>query len=131
MRIGRWPVLKPNEAMVDEAVEVGRRIALLSTFAPTLASMPREFPRTVEVLPTLVEGALAELDRGNRAEHDRLVTEAAMQLTDCDVIALAQYSMAPAADQVSRATGKPVLTTPGSAVKKLRSMLSRPLKLAN
>ena len=38
------PVLKPNEAMIDEAVAGGRRIGLLATFAPTLASMPREFP---------------------------------------------------------------------------------------
>jgi hypothetical protein len=44
-------------------------------------------------------------------------------LRDCDVIALAQYSMAPAAEQVSQATGKPVLTTPDSAVMKLKAML--------
>jgi hypothetical protein len=39
------------------------------------------------------------------------------------VIALAQYSMAPAADQVAQASGKPVLTTPDSAVLKLKKLL--------
>src|SRR6476661_2560706 len=30
-------VLKPNEAMIEQAVTMGQRIGLLSTFAPTLA----------------------------------------------------------------------------------------------
>jgi hypothetical protein len=117
------PVLKPNEAMIEQAVARGRRIGLLSTFAPTLASMPPEFPTSVEVVPKLAEGALAALDRGDRATHDRLVAEAARDLRDCDLIALAQYSMAPAAAQVAQATRKTVLTTPDSAVEKLKSLL--------
>src|SRR5437773_2737868 len=116
------PVLKPNEAMIEQAV-LARRVGLLSTFPPTLASMPAEFPASVTLVPKLAEGALAALDRGDRAEHDRLVVEASKDLRDCDVIALAQYSMAPAADQVAQATGKPVLTTPDSAVLKLKKML--------
>lgn len=118
------PVLKPNEAMIEQAVAQGRRIGLLSTFAPTLASMPREFPGSVEIVPKLASGALAALDRGDRAEHDRLVAEAAKDLRDCDVIALAQYSMAPAAPLVAQAMGRPVLTTPDSAVLKLKKLLS-------
>ena len=118
------PVLKPNEAMIEQAVKQGRRIGLLSTFPPTLVSMPREFPSSVEVVPRLAEGAMAALDRGDRAEHDRIVTEAAKDLRGCDVVALAQYSMAPAAAMVAEATGRPVLTTPDSAVAKLKSALS-------
>ncbi len=117
------PVLRPNEAMIEQAAARGRRVGLLSTFAPTLASMPAEFPASVELVPKLAYGALAALDRGDRAEHDRLVVQAARELRDCDVIALAQYSMAPAADLVAEATGRPVLTTPDSAVTKLRKLL--------
>src|SRR5262249_13704017 len=58
------PVLKPNEAMIEQAVKRGRRIGLLSTFPPTLASMPSEFPASLELVPKLAEGALAALDRG-------------------------------------------------------------------
>jgi len=117
------PVLKPNEAMIEQAAKRGRKVGLLSSFPPTLASMPREFPSSVELVPKLAEGALTALDCGDRAEHDRLVTEAANDLRDCDVIALAQYSMAPAAEQVAQATGKPVLATPDSAVMKMKAML--------
>ena len=59
----------------------------------------------------------------NRATHDRLVVEASRDLRDCDIIALAQYSMAPAAAEVAAATGRPVLTTPDSAVMKLKQLL--------
>ena len=117
------PVLKPSEAMVEQAAARGHRIGLLSTFAPTLASMPQEFPSTVEVVPKLVAGAMAALDRGDRAEHDRLVVEASRDLRDCDLIALAQYSMAPAAALVEKASRLPVLTTPDSAVLKLKQLL--------
>jgi len=120
------PVLKPNEAMIEQAVAKGRRIGLLSTFPPTLASMPREFPESVEIVSKLADGALAALNRGDAAEHDRLIADAARSLRDCDVIALAQFSMAGAAPLVAQATGRPVLTTPDSAVRKLREMLSVP-----
>src|ERR1700733_12524913 len=85
----RMPVLKPNQAMIELAVQQGGKIGLLSTFPPTLASMPREFPASVALVPKLAEGAMAALDRGNRAEHDRLVVAAAKDLLGCDVIALA------------------------------------------
>lgn len=117
------PVLKPNEAMIEQAVATGRRIGLLASFAPTLASMPPEFPSSVEIVPKLAEGAMAALDRGDRAEHDRLVVEAAKDLRDCDLIALAQYSMAPTAAQVAAISGRPVVTTPDSAVMKLKQAL--------
>jgi Asp/Glu/hydantoin racemase len=118
------PVLKPNEAMIEQAVTMGKRIGLLSTFPPTLASMPAEFPASVAVVPKLADGALAALDRGDRATHDRLIGDAARDLRDCDVIALAQFSIAATAPLVAEATGKPVVTTPDSAVSKLKRLLS-------
>lgn len=117
------PVLKPNEAMIERAVKMGRRIGLLSTFPPTLASMPPEFPASVQVVPKLAEGALAALDRGDRATHDRLIVEASKDLRDCDVIALAQFSIAATAPLVAEVTGRPVVTTPDSAVDKLMALL--------
>jgi hypothetical protein len=118
------PVLKPSEAMIEQAAARGHRIGLLSTFPPTLVSMPPEFPRSVEIVPKLAAGAMAALDRGDRAEHDRIVAEASRDLRDCDLIALAQYSMAPAAALVAEISGRPVLTTPDSAVLKLKQLLA-------
>ncbi|QOZ11012.1 aspartate/glutamate racemase family protein [Bradyrhizobium sp. CCBAU 51765] len=117
------PVLKPNEAMIERAVTMGERVGLLSTFPPTLASMPSEFPASVQIVPKLAEGALAALDRGDRATHDRLIAEASRDLRDCDVIALAQFSIAATAPLVAEATGRPVVTTPDSAVDKLMRLL--------
>lgn len=117
------PVLKPNEAMIEEAMAIGGRIGLLASFEPTLQSMPPEFPGSLTVTPKLAEGALAALDRGDGAEHDRLATLAAGDLAGCDGIALAQFSLARAASAVAETTGKPVLTTPDSAVRKLKRLL--------
>ncbi len=124
------PVLKPNEAMIDEALAAAGphgRVGLMASFAPTLTSMPPEFAAAapgMTLVPCLAEGALAALDRGDAAAHDRHAAEAAMRLTDCDVIALSQFSLARAADDVARASGKRVLTTPDSAVRKLRRLLA-------
>ncbi|MFZ4407892.1 MAG: aspartate/glutamate racemase family protein [Paracraurococcus sp.] len=118
------PVLKPNEAMVEAACAAGRRIGLLATFPGTLATMPAEFPAGVTLVPHLVEGAFAALQAGDMAEHDRLVVDAARHLADCDAIALAQFSLSRAAPAVEQALGRAVLTTPGSAVRKLRGLLS-------
>jgi hypothetical protein len=123
------PVLKPKEAMIDEAVTVAGpagRIGLLASFAPTLATMPAEFAAVAPgatLVCALAEEALAALNRGDPAAHDRLAAEAARPLERCDVVALAQFSLASAAAPVAAATGRTVLTTPDSAVRKLRRLL--------
>lgn len=121
------PVLKPNEAMIDEALAqaAGRPIGLLASFGPTLQSMPPEFPSGTPLQLGLAEGAMDALNRGDTPRHDALVVAAAQKLAaqGCAVIALAQFSLARAADAVAAATGLPVLTTPGSAVRRLRQLL--------
>ena len=119
------PVLKPNEAMVAEAVALGQRVGLIASFAPTLVSMPSEFPPGIEVVSRLAEGAMQALDQGDSAGHDARVVQAAqwLQQQGCDVIALAQFSMARAEAAVRQAVNVPVLTTPASAVRALRQRL--------
>jgi hypothetical protein len=123
------PVLKPNEAMIEEAVALTGprgRIGLMATFAPTLSSMLPEFAAVapgVTLVPCLAEGALAALNAGDPDGHDAAAVRAAGALTDCDVIALAQFSLSQAANAVAAATGKTVLTTPDSAVRKLQRLL--------
>ncbi|MCU0761795.1 MAG: aspartate/glutamate racemase family protein [Hydrogenophaga sp.] len=121
------PVLKPNEAMVAEALATGGRIGLVASFAPTLVSMPAEFPTGTALDTQLAPGALQALDVGDVARHDALVVAAARQLADRGalVIALAQFSMARAAPAVREHLGLPVLSTPGSAVRALKARLAR------
>ena len=92
------PVYKPNEAMIAEALQRqtadGRPIGLVASFAPTLASMPAEFPAGTPLQTALAEGALAALDAGRLDEHDRLVAAAARRLEQrgCGLIALTRFS---------------------------------------
>jgi Asp/Glu/hydantoin racemase len=124
--VARWlaplPVLKPNEAMIDDAVATGRRIGLVATFAPTLTSMTPEFPGGTDLRTALAAGGLEALRAGDPERHDSLIAEAAARLVaeGCGVIALAQFSMARSAGVVAARTGVPVLTTVGSAVRRLR-----------
>jgi len=120
------PVLKPNEAMVAEAVAGTGRLGLIATFKPTLESMPPEFPAGVELELALAEGALDALNAGDAARHDALVAAQAIALRDqgCTRIALAQFSMARARTACESASGLPVLTTVDSAVLALRHIWS-------
>ncbi len=118
------PVLKPNEAMVDDAVlaSQGHPLGLIASFAPTLMSMPREFPDGTVLHTELAAGAMDALNRGDETTHDKLAADAAERLCErgCTVIALAQFSLARAAPTVASRTGCRVLTTVESAVQRLR-----------
>ena len=130
LRHAGFLVLKPNEAMVAEAAELSRRlpgpVGLVASFAPTLTSMPHEFPADVAVRTALADEALSALQCGDTAGHDAAAARAAAGLVEqhgCVVIALAQFSLARAAPAVAAACGVPVLTTVDSAVRRLRWLL--------
>ncbi|MGH8665065.1 MAG: aspartate/glutamate racemase family protein [Burkholderiales bacterium] len=126
------PVLKPNEAMFDEALETGRRIGLISTFEPSIPSMVRELEdeakrRAIEldVRSRSVPDALAALRRGDSNLHDELIARAGADFKECDVLMLAQFSMARAASRFEPFPGRRVLTSPGSAVSRLKRDLAQ------
>ncbi len=124
------PVLKPNEAMFEAALAAGRRIGMLATFAPSVQSMEEEFRAMAQSrrIPATIESycvpeAMAALKAGDSATHDGLIAEAAPRFGECDAVLLAHFSTARAAPSVSAALARPVLTSPGSAVAKLRSII--------
>jgi Asp/Glu/Hydantoin racemase len=93
------PVLKPNQAMFEDALARGSRIGMLATFGPSLASMAQEFAeaaaaiRPAATLETvLVDGALPALKEGDADTHDRLLAKAAPRLSACDAVMLAHFS---------------------------------------
>ena len=131
-RYDKLPVLKPNQAMIEEAEvlvaqRIGRigRIGLVASFAPTLQSMPPEFSAAHQPLCALAQGAMDALDAGDTAGHDAAAVAAALalQAQGCTLIALAQFSLARAAPLVAQRSGLTVLTTVDSAVRKLRRMV--------
>ena len=126
------PVLRPNEAMFEAALTAGRRIGMLATFAPSVAPMEEEFrqlaamrhsPATIETY--CVPGAMAALKDDDTAAHDRLVADAAAPyFGDHDAVLLAHFSTSRAAAAANAKLGRPVLTSPASAVAKLKSILT-------
>ncbi|NKB58068.1 MAG: arylsulfatase [Alphaproteobacteria bacterium] len=124
------PVLKPNEAMFEEALTMGNRIGMIATFKPSIPSMTREFEEMAEarnataVIETVcVPDAMTALRAGDAATHNQLVADAVDQLDDPDVLMLAQFSTAQARNDVEGRYSKSILTSPASAVRKLRSLL--------
>ncbi|HEX6006290.1 MAG TPA: aspartate/glutamate racemase family protein [Burkholderiales bacterium] len=126
------PVLKPNEAMFDEALAAGTRIALLATFAPSIPALKSELEQmarrrnmALEITTQTIPSALKALHAGQSGEHDRLIAAAADELGACDALILGQFSMASAAPMIRMLPGRQVLTSPTSAVMQLKRVLAR------
>lgn len=125
------PVLRPNEAAVDAALDAGPRIALLATFLPTVGLMKAEVEQRAQerkLSPSIearhVPGALEALQSGRADEHDALIAKAAAELPAVDSVVLAQFSMTRAARAIQPVDGRRVITTPGSAIAKLKGLLA-------
>jgi Asp/Glu/hydantoin racemase len=124
------PVLKPNEAMLDEALGAGGRIGLLATFEPSIPSMVQELEDLaaarkldVSIVPSVVPDALAAIHAGRASDHDAMIAAAAERLNGCAVVVLSQFSMAAAAALIPERPGRKIVTSPHSAVTRLKQML--------
>jgi Asp/Glu/hydantoin racemase len=124
------PTLKPNEAMFEQALGMGKKLALVATFRPSLVSMSEEIETMaqardvqLELRTVFVPGAMADLAAGRSEEHDRKIAQAAAALKDFDAVMLAQFSMAAAGPLVQHELTCPVLTSPGCAVLALRQVM--------
>ena len=127
------PAFKPNEAMFDEALALcpaGGPLGLIATFEPSLATMAAELMdkarqrgARVELRTAFVAEAMQDLAQGRAAQHHQKIVAAARDLRDCDVVMLAQFSMAAAAPDVQAAMACPVLSSPDCAVMALRKRI--------
>ncbi len=130
------PILKPNEAMFEEALDMRSgtaplRAVLIATFEPSIASMRGEFltmakARNIEVDFTglFVPEAMNDLGNGQALVHHQKIAQAVSTAPSCDVIMLAQFSMAQAQNLSQAQTPSPVLTSPSCAVKAIMNRLS-------
>ena len=129
----RIPVLKVDEPMVDRALQIGDRIGVAAT-APTTLHPTSELikaragalGRTVRVEARLAEGAYAALFGGDPPRHDAIVRETLQVMAPhCDVILLAQASMARVADSLPGGSlGCPILTSPRLALERAARVLA-------
>ena len=128
------PVLKPNQAMLNEALALGGRIRVLSTFRPSGPSIRRELEalaaqrkRRIDIEDSYAPGALDALQAGDAQTHDALIAQAAAEEPLADVVLLAQFSMARARGEVSGRVDAKVLSSPESAVLTLKRMMRAPV----
>jgi hypothetical protein len=129
------PTLKPNEAMFEQALAMahpGRilRVGLIATFEASIPSMTEEFmelarSRGVEanVHGCFVPEAMGDLAQGHAQSHHDKVAHAVARMLACDVMMLAQFSMAAAQPLSQNATATPVLSSPDCAILALRQQL--------
>ena len=104
------PLLKPDEAMIAAA---------------QLAAGAAARGHAIQVVQSVADGAFAIGNAGDAATHDRMVVEAAERIADqVDVLCLAQVSMALARGAVQAKVKVPVLTSPATAVARLKVLLN-------
>lgn len=124
------PILKPNEAMFEAALEQGSNIVMLATFAPAVPGMEAEFQQLAalkgsdaSMTTRVVAGARDALSRGEVELHNQLVAEAAREVQHADAIILAHFSMEVAFSEITAAVTCPVLSSAQSAVAKLKRLM--------
>ena len=130
-RAVRIPVLKPNEAMLDEALAAGSRIVLLGTLESRIALLRAELEQiaadrhaSLQIQTRAIPNALDALRQGRVPEHDRLIAATADEVDACDALLFAQFSMTRAAAGVAPRSDRRVLTSPRSAVARLKQILA-------
>ncbi len=127
------PVLTAYEAMIEEAFACGQRFGLLATVADTVTMIradmeryARAHDRRYELEARQVPGALEALLAGDRRTHDGLIAKGAEAMQNCDALLLGQFSMAPALAEIPSVPGRQVLSSPTTAVAKLKATLASP-----
>ena len=124
------PVLTAYEAMIEAACAADTRLALLATVADTISAIKRDLTRyagehgqSFTLDARLVPGALDALRSGDRTSHNRLIANAASELEECGALMLAQHSMGSARPLMKDVAGRQILTSPDTAVRKLRQLI--------
>lgn len=127
------PFLKVDEAMADQAVQLGKRIGVMATLHTTLtptSNLVKERAalesKEVQVETVLCPGAFEALGKGDMGSHDGIVIETLKELMErVDVVVLAQASMARVADLLPEDERKaPILSSPRLGVERLREVMA-------
>lgn len=130
------PTLKPNEAMFEQALALapaGRPLmaGLVATFQASLPSMSEELEAmarargiALDLRCEFVPDAMQDLAAGRHEDHHRKVAAGVARLAGCDVVMLAQFSMAGAREASQAGVACPVLTSPDCAALSLKERIT-------
>jgi Asp/Glu/hydantoin racemase len=124
------PIIKIDDPMAERAVSSGNRIGLVctarSTVDPSSALLQEHadvIKKPIEIDVSLSTHAYDALFAGDRGKHDKIIIEEASKLAEtCDVIVLAQASLAHLQQPIADKTGKPTLASPPLLMDRLRAM---------
>ncbi|MEN9981481.1 MAG: hypothetical protein RL542_1268 [Bacteroidota bacterium] len=126
------PVLRVDQPMADQAVQMGTKIGVVATLSTTLEPTADLVQRRailagkeIELTARLCEGAFDALMGGKPEIHDEMVALALKELSgQVDVIVLAQASMARVVGQLAPEDKKvPILASPEIAMAYLSKQL--------
>jgi aspartate/glutamate racemase len=131
------PVVKIDSRAAEIACATGDRIGVIATLETALGPTVRQIEAAAarrgeqhRIDACLVEGAFERLRDGERAEHNRLVAAALLELASrVDVIVCAQGSMAAILADLGE-TRVPVLTSPRLGVEHAIEVLQKSLAQA-
>ena len=124
-------VLSAQEAMIEEAFAAGSRFGVLTTVSGSLQCLlddierySQEHEKPYTLVQHVEDAARPIILAGDLETHDRMVADAADKMTECDCLMLGQFSMTSAVKRFVDIPGRPVLTAPHTAVRKLKRLLA-------
>jgi Asp/Glu/hydantoin racemase len=126
----RVPVLRPEEAMMEQAVTLGERILLVCTakrampvVRGTLDAAVKRAGVTRQIAELWVAGARDAITGGDIATHDRLIAEQVAAAGDVDVIIFGQISMVPAQVPLPPEIKRRIVIGPDATVARMRALI--------
>lgn len=130
----KLPLFKIDEPMMEEAVlkaesKIGVAATLMTTLKPSCRQLGNKISdsgKALSIVEGMCEGAFDAYLEGNTALHDSIVRETISHLLEtCDVVVLAQASMATAISSLPLPIQARVLSSPVSGIKRVISFLEQ------
>ncbi|MBR0161943.1 MAG: hypothetical protein IJQ02_11770 [Oscillospiraceae bacterium] len=126
------PLFKIDEPMMEEAVRIAdRKIGVAASLRTTLNPSCRQLEKKIweagkkiTVVEGLCNGAFEAFSAGDVATHDTIVRETVVSLLEsCDLVVLAQASMATAVSSLPPEQRQRVLSSPELGIRRVVSFL--------
>ena len=124
------PVLRAEEAMMEQAVTLGQRILLVCTakrampvVRGTLDAAIKRAGVTRAISELWVKGARDAITSGYVAAHDKLIAEQVIAAGDFDVIIFGQISMVPAQVPLPPEIARRIVIGPHATVTRMRALI--------
>ena len=126
----RVPVLRAEEAMMEQAVTLGERILLVCTAKRAMPVVRATLDTAVKragvrraISELWVKGARDAITSGDVAAHDKLIAEQVMAAGDFDVIIFGQISMVPAQVPLPAEIRRRIVIGPHATVARMRALI--------